>query len=212
MKRLFPLALSLLLLSQSVLAAETENLKQIPFPPNTGALSTITEQTSTQEEVQVTWAHLVDGNHKLSPELLRKHYDGYLLTIQNNRKSPILLLSAEVPEKVAPELAYAQLKQSAGKAYAINAGAGLALAPLTFGLSFALAIVLTGPIGAAMANGHNKTTLRYVNEFPGKISLDTVQAGETKQLAFLVPKGMTPHLHLSAQDLESKESFALTAP
>ncbi len=212
--KLLALSLCGLTLGSSAWAAEPAALqtRQIHFPPAVNAQSTVTETTYTQENIQVTWAHLIDGSHKLSPWLLKNQYDGYLVTIENQRAVPIQLVSVTVPEKVAPELAYGQLKQSAGKAYALNAGMGLALAPLTFGGSLVLAVILTGPVAAAMANSHNKNTLRYVNAFPGQLPLDTLQAGESRQLALLVPKGLTPHLHLSLQPVGTQDIIIVTVP
>ena len=57
---------------------------------------------------------------------------------------------------------------------------GLAMAPLTFGVSFLVGLLVLGPIDAIGTGSYNQNMLKYVNRFPGKLPLEIVAAGEVR--------------------------------
>lgn len=125
-------------------------------------------------------------------------------TVENTGKTPIQILSAEIPERQSPEDVYARMKHSAGKRYAAMAGLGLLEAPLTFGISFPIFLLIAGPIEAAATGSYNRRMLQYVSRYPGNVKLEILGAGETRQINVLTLASVKPYLHLSVQDLSTK--------
>ncbi len=202
-KALLALALSLSLLTGtpfSLSAAEVTS----PSPPSNTTSASVETQT---KPIHITLTQLDETDQQFSSRWLRKKYDTYTVIIQNTGKTPIQILSADIPERLAPEDVYARMKHSAAKRYATTAGMGLATAPLTFGISLVACLLLLGPIDAIGTGSYNQHMLQYVSRFPGKIPSDLLPAGETRQVDVLTAYNVKPHLYLSVQDVVSKDVF-----
>jgi hypothetical protein len=148
-----------------------------------------------------------EGEGIRSPFILKDKLDAYTITIQNNQPNPVVIVSSEIRNRVTPELAYLKLKQSAGAAYATQAGMGLALVPLTMGGSLVVGALVGGPLAASMIGSRNKKLLTYVNQCPGTIPLVTLLPGESKSFTVLTEKMVKPEIHLTVQDLKTQALF-----
>lgn len=184
----------------------------IPSPaPTTGVMINPATMTQTAPLITLTLKQMIEehreGEGIRSPFILRDKLDAYTIVIQNNQPNPVVIVSSEIRNRVAPELAYLKLKQSAGGAYATQAGMGLALAPLTMGGSFVLGALVGGPIAASMIGSRKKKLLTYVNQCPGTIPLITLIAGESKSFTVLTEKMVKPEVHLTVQDLKTQALF-----
>ena len=165
-----------------------------------------------ENPIRITVRKLDETEEHFSSRWLRQKYDTYTLTIQNTGQTPVRILSTDIPERLAPEDVYAHMKHSAGKRYAATAGMGLATAPLTFGVSLAVCLLLLGPIDAVATGSYNRNMLQYLTRFPGKLPLDLLPAGESRQVNILTAYGIQPHLHLSVQEVASQQVFPVQSP
>jgi hypothetical protein len=202
-KALLTLTLTLSLLTAaplSLLAAEVTS----PSPPSSTTAASAETQTN---PIHITLTQLDETDQQFSSRWLRKKYDTYTVIIQNMGKTPVQILSADIPERLAPEDVYTRMKHSAAKRYATTAGMGLVTAPLTFGISLVACLLLLGPIDAIGTGSYNQSMLKYVSRFPGKIPFDLLPAGETRQVNVLTAYNVKPHLYLRVQDLLSKDVF-----
>lgn len=200
------LLISLLLtLPLSSLAIEPNSLSRNAVP--------VTSTSSNTPNVSYQFTQLYEPNHEgekpRSPLILGKRLDAYSLTLQNNSPHPVQILSGSITNHLKPEEAYAQAKQSAGMQYAENAALGLALAPLTFGLSVVSGLLLFGPLSALTAGHHNQKALNYISQRSGLIPTDTLQPGQKKEYTCITLKGVKPELTLSLVDLQTQSEWSI---
>jgi hypothetical protein len=214
------LALTLTLLAApplSVFAAEASVSAATATSPTTTATPsasgspTVINPTAINP-IRITVRKLDETEEHFSSRWLRQKYDTYTLVIQNAGPAPVRILSADIPERLSPEDVYARMKHSAGKRYAATAGMGLATAPLTFGVSLAVCLLLLGPIDAVATGSYNRNMLQYLTRFPGKLPLDLLPAGEVRQVNVLTAYGSQPHLYLSVQEVASQQVFPVQSP
>lgn len=201
--------------AQSAPANQTFNVSTPASSPTVTAetASIIPASTASPSPIRITMVKQVEGKKQRTSKWLGQRYEAYTLAVQNTGKTPLLLLAQDVSNAIAPEDAYHYLRESPGRQFAGEMVIGLIFAPLTFGLSLALTLVITGPLTAALSGSHNKKILQYVSRFPGKMPLDIIPPGDVRQMNVLVVTQETPNLQLSVQDLASKAVFtAQVAP
>jgi hypothetical protein len=227
-KPLTSLALTLTLLAApplSVFAAEASVPAATATSPTTTATPSASGSPTTQSvinpaastptpenPIRITVRKLDETEEHFSSRWLRQKYDTYTLVIQNTSQTAVRILSADIPERLSPEDMYARMKHSAGKRYAATAGMGLATAPLTFGVSLAVCLLLLGPIDAVATGSYNRNMLQYLTRFPGKLPLDLLPAGEVRQMNALTAYSVQPHLYLSVQEVASQQTFPAQSP
>ena len=181
--------------------------------PVSTRISTPVSTVPSPQAITYRFTQLFEPNHEgekpRSPLILGKKLDTYTLMLQNNSSHPVQILSGEVINHLKPEEAYAQTKQSAGMQYTENAALGLAMAPLTFGVSLVAGVCLFGPLAALNAGHHNQKALTYINQRPGVIPTDTLQPGQSKSYNLITLKGIKPEIKLSLLDLQTQREWSL---
>jgi hypothetical protein len=184
--------------------------EEIPTVTSVGTIPIVTNATS---GVTLYWEKQIqplrEGESPRPPLILRKKLDAYQLTIENHRANSIQIITNTLPNHVSPELAYLKAKQSPGMAYTTEAVLGLAMAPLSFGVTLITGLFVFGPLDAAMTGTKNKKLLLYVNQFAGNIPLETILPGESKHYGLLTEKDTQPEIHLTVQDLKTGETLDL---
>lgn len=153
-------------------------------------------QVRPEHHIQVQKESLPIGSSRLASQ-----YSAYRLTIQNSWDKPIDIMNAQIVGGTGGQQAYSMVKKSSAGVWGSVLGVGFVLSIVTFGISFVAALV-AWPIIAGVNASKNGKARKEANGYQDVVPLGLLNAGESTQVATLVPLNQKPVLKITFRDME----------
>jgi hypothetical protein len=138
---------------------------------------------------------------------LRKEFEGYSFTVQNNSPKPVSLLNAQVKNGVDGSAAYSSVDNGSGVGiwWAICGPAGF----FTFGTAWLVGLLGT-PVYIVVDKNRNKKARIESMPYTNIVDLGTLNNGDSLEVKTLARLGTKPQLKLTLQDEVTKETFMVS--